>query len=141
MEYIGDDEMNAPTLNTVSLQRSQAKRLLDRVIQNIEVMLTHNRIHADLSAFNILYWEDEIRLIDFPQAIHPDENPNAFRIFERDVTRICEYFARQGVRRDAQGLARDLWRATRRRTTPDIDPLYLDPDDPQDRSSWERRGE
>ncbi len=54
-------------------------------------MLANNVVHGDLSAYNILYWQGDIRIIDFPQAVNPYKNPNAYRIFERDVERICQY--------------------------------------------------
>ncbi|NIT56687.1 MAG: serine protein kinase RIO, partial [Aliifodinibius sp.] len=76
----------------VDLERDEAQLLFDRVIHNVELMLKHNRVHADLSAYNILYWEGEIILIDFPQAISPVNNQSAYLIFKRDMLRICEYF-------------------------------------------------
>ncbi|MBE0699645.1 MAG: hypothetical protein IH586_22195, partial [Anaerolineaceae bacterium] len=60
MTYFGDDVMGAPTLNDVDLSTGEARVLYERVIHNIDLMLTHGRIHADLSAFNILYWDGEI---------------------------------------------------------------------------------
>ena len=109
MEYIGSPDMAAPTLNTVRLPKGDAARLFRRTIENIERMLAHNRVHGDLSAYNILYWEGQITLIDFPQAISPRENLKAFEIFERDVVRICEYFQRQGIGSRPRSLARALW--------------------------------
>jgi RIO kinase 1 len=69
MDFIGNAEMAAPTLNTVDLDQIEARLLFERVVHNIEILLTNELVHADLSAFNILYWEGEIMLIDFPQAI------------------------------------------------------------------------
>ena len=60
MAYIGGDEIPAPTLNSVSLKAREARRLFERVLENIEKMLTKACIHADLSAYNILYWEGQI---------------------------------------------------------------------------------
>lgn len=110
MTYVGGELMAAPTLNEVTLPPGLAHRLFDRVIFNIELMLANNRIHADLSAYNILFWEDEITIIDFPQAINPYENPNSWQIFNRDVLRICQYFQSQKVEVDPARLAKDLWR-------------------------------
>jgi len=109
MAFIGDEQIAAPTLNGVRLARDQAQTLFDRVLQNIHIMLSHHRVHGDLSAFNILYCEGSITLIDFPQAINPDRNPNAYPIFKRDVLRICEYFQKQGVESDPGKLAEDIW--------------------------------
>ena len=72
-------------------------------------MLSLDMIHGDLSAYNILYWDGEITLIDFPQVVNVRTNPQAETIFRRDVRRVCEYFSRMGVPCDADDLADDLW--------------------------------
>ena len=66
-------------------------------------------IHGDLSAYNILYWEGAITLIDFPQDRQPQQPAVARDPARRDVTRLCEYFQRQGVSSDPARLADDLW--------------------------------
>jgi RIO kinase 1 len=109
MEYVGDQKVNAPTLNQVSLEDREASILFDRLMHNVELMLAHDRIHADLSAFNVLYWNGEIKIIDFPQAVDPYVNPEAFPLFSRDVQRSCQYFARYGIGADAGKITRDLW--------------------------------
>jgi RIO kinase 1 len=109
MEFIGDLGMSAPALSEVSLEHSEAKTLFERVLHNLDIMLKHERIHGDLSAYNILYWDGGITLIDFPQVISPKVNRHAFAIFERDVKRICDYFIQQGVKSDPKSLALELW--------------------------------
>ena len=139
MDYIGDEIVAAPTLNSISLDTAEARILFERVVFNIELCLKAGRIHADLSAYNILYWDGAITLIDFPQAIHPDENRNAYRIFQRDVLRVCEYFNSQGVRSDPSALAKKLWLSQGRRIVSEIDPHYLDPEKEEDRRVWEKQ--
>jgi RIO kinase 1 len=78
-------------------------------MRNVGLMLAQGLIHGDLSAYNVLYWEGDIRIIDFPQAVSPSENPEAYAIFERDVTRLCQYFARQGIPAEPRAIAADLW--------------------------------
>jgi RIO kinase 1 len=136
MSYIGDEEVPASTLNGVSLGRKEAQRLFERVLHNIEGMLAHRRIHADLSAYNILYWDGEITLIDFPQAIEPEANRNAYRIFERDVIRVCDYFSRQGVKANPPQLAAGLWKAHHYHQIPDVHPGLLNPEDEKDQAYW-----
>jgi RIO kinase 1 len=126
MSFIGDAGQAAPTLNEVNLSHAEAARLFDRVVFNLELMLSMDRIHADLSAYNILYWEEDIMMIDFPQAIHPHQNPNAWPIFQRDVARVCQYFQRQGVDYNADQLARDLWKKYKLEFSPDIDSHFSD---------------
>jgi RIO kinase 1 len=139
MDYIGDFGSAAPTLNSVSLDQDEVKPLYDRVIHDIDLLLTHQRIHGDLSAYNILYWDGDITLIDFPQVVQPESNPEAWGIFLRDVTRICQYFASQGLRRDARRLAADLWTAHGHRIVREVHPRDLDPEKNEDRRLWEKQ--
>jgi RIO kinase 1 len=126
MDYIGDLGSAAPTLNTVTLDPDEVEPLFERLVRNVDLLLTHRRIHGDLSAYNILYWEGDITLIDFPQVVQPESNPAAWTIFLRDITRVCQYFAAQGLRRDARKLAADLWTSHGYRVTREVDPRNLD---------------
>ena len=109
MTYYGDQTLAAPTLIEVSLGRTEAARLFGEVLRNIELMLRRGLIHGDLSAYNILYWEGRIVLIDFPQITDSFTNRHAREILQRDIERVCEYFGRQGVRSDSQALLHELW--------------------------------
>lgn len=109
MEYIGDRNRPAPPLYSVTLDAPEAKRLLREMIANVELMIAHNMIHGDLSAYNILYWEGEATIIDFPQVSLATKNNNAWHILRRDVQRLCDYFASQGAPTDAEAIARRLW--------------------------------
>jgi RIO kinase 1 len=109
MSYYGDATTAAPTLNGVRLDTREAQRLFEEVRRTIELMLAQGLIHGDLSAYNILYWEGRITLIDFPQITYAAGNRNARTIFERDVRRVCAYFLAQGVDVQPDQLAADLW--------------------------------
>lgn len=139
MAYIGGPDMAAPTLNTIDLPQEEAQGLFTRVLKNVDLMLSVERVHGDLSAYNILYWEGELTIIDFPQAISPNSNRNAFMIFERDIIRVCEYFAFQGVKADARRIAASLWTAHHHRLAPSgVDLSLLDPEDKDDFAYWEK---
>lgn len=109
MQYFGDEYSPAPTLIEAEIPREDALSLFDSLMRNVELMLSHDRIHGDLSAYNVLYWEGEAILIDFPQVIDAYGNPNAFRFLLRDVERLCQYFVRYGVRADPLRIARGMW--------------------------------
>ena len=109
MEYLGGPVLPAPLLEEVTLMPKEAQPLFERLLYNVELMLTHHLVHADLSAYNVLYWEGAVTIIDFPQVVDARTNPNAFALLKRDVQRVCDYFAGYGVEADAQGLAGDLW--------------------------------
>jgi RIO kinase 1 len=136
MDYIGDLDGCAPTLSEVTLARAEARDLFDRVLFNLDVLLSKERIHGDLSAYNILYWEGALTLIDFPQVVSPRINRNAYAIFQRDVTRVCEYFNKQGLKLNPRSLAADLWKKHGYRPGPEIDPSLLDAEDERDRALW-----
>ncbi len=136
MDFIGDEWGAAPTLNSVELDTSEARMMFDRIIFNVEILLANGRVHADLSAYNVLYWEGDIVLIDFPQAISPHENRSAFIIFERDMRRICEYFIGQGLNINYQELAQKLWQTYKYRQIPEFSLDNFDEESEADREYW-----
>jgi RIO kinase 1 len=109
MEYLGEAGRPAQALHHVALRAEEARPLFDQLIHNIDLMLSVDCVHADLSAHNILYWDGAVKIIDFPQAVDPYTNPEAYPLFARDVLRVCQYFAHYGITTDPARLARDLW--------------------------------
>ena len=109
MEYIGSLGEPAPRLRDVTLTRAEAQPLFARILRNIELFLACDRIHGDLSAYNILYWRGVAVIIDFAQAVDPRYSFDLYELLVRDVERVCQYFARYGVAADAQEIASDLW--------------------------------
>lgn len=109
MAYIGDEWLAAPALSDVSLERNEASDLFDSVMHNVRLMLENHYVHGDLSAFNILYWDGKIWIIDFPQVVDARINPNARMLLGRDIKRVCDYFARFGIRSDPERITRELW--------------------------------
>jgi RIO kinase 1 len=109
MSYLGDEQAAAPKLIDTELERSHAAHIADRLLWNIEVMLHFDRVHGDLSPFNILYWNGVATIIDFPQAIDPRLNPAGFVLLSRDVDNICKWAGRSGVHRNAHAISQALW--------------------------------
>ena len=109
MEYVGDTDAPAAPLAAVRLEPDEALVLFQRLMGNIELALANDRIHGDLSPFNVLYHDREVRIIDFPQAVDPRFNDAALSLLDRDVDNICRYFERFGVRADAYAISRGMW--------------------------------
>jgi RIO kinase 1 len=109
MEYVGDEKFPAPALSQIRLNARAAHSLFERLMNNVELLLAHDRVHGDLSAYNVLYWEGHAKIIDLPQAVNPYVNAKAFTLFTRDVERLCDYFARYGIRANALQITRELW--------------------------------
>ncbi len=109
MEFIGDEGGPAPLLQKVRLEPEQAERLFKEIVADIERMLQEHVIHGDLSAYNILYWDDAAVIIDLAQAVDPRHSLDVFELLERDIDRVYRYFARYGVTADPAKLAADMW--------------------------------
>jgi RIO kinase 1 len=109
MEFIGDEEAPAPLLADADVSPSEAAELFQFLLDEIERILACDRIHADLSPFNVLYWEGRARVIDVPQAVDARFNPNAVSLLDRDVERICQWAARHGIPSEAWRISRDMW--------------------------------
>jgi RIO kinase 1 len=109
MEYVGDERAPAPVLASVRLDRDEAERVFALLIRNVEKMLACDRVHGDLSAYNVLYHNGDLRIIDFPQAVDARFNSNARSLLERDIDNLCRHFERLGVRAEGYRIARELW--------------------------------
>jgi RIO kinase 1 len=109
MEYVGDDGGPAPALANVRLDRQDAHEVWQSLLRNVELMLRADRVHGDLSAFNVLYQQRRPVIIDFPQAVDARFNTSALELLERDIDRLASYFERYGIIVDAWRTARDLW--------------------------------
>lgn len=108
MEHLGDPEGSAPQLKDLRPDPAEAHELFAQTMREIERMLFHNVVHADLSPFNLLVWEGRIRVIDLPQAVDPRFNPNAWDLLARDLRNVCTWFSGYGVDADPGSIAADL---------------------------------
>jgi RIO kinase 1 len=97
MAFIGDADQAAPRLSDVDLDVVTARHVWRELQRDIRRMLDAERVHGDLSAFNILWWHDRPVIIDFSQAVEAVTHPAARELLRRDVERTATYFRRQGV--------------------------------------------
>ncbi len=109
MEYIGDENHAAPRLAQTELASGEARPLFERIMNNVALWLDLDRIHGDLSPYNILYWSGAITIIDFPQAIDSRFNQNARDLLQRDIANVCRYFERYGISGDPDRIATRMW--------------------------------
>lgn len=109
MEFLGDDEGPAPKLKHVKLERDVAHEVFQTLMGEVTLWLANDRIHGDLSPFNILYWNGKPTIIDFPQAVNPWDNPDSRFLLERDLRNVITWFEPYGVRADPVRIADDLW--------------------------------
>jgi RIO kinase 1 len=138
MDYLGDETLPAPLLNEVTLKPSEVSLLFECLLRNLHLLLASGLVHGDLSAYNILYWKGDLTLIDFPQVVPVQGNRSAYAIFERDISRLCEYFIDQGLTLQPRHLAAQLWTEHGYPLKPEVHPRLLDADDPRDRQLWKK---
>ncbi|HEV7821726.1 MAG TPA: RIO1 family regulatory kinase/ATPase [Burkholderiales bacterium] len=109
IEFVGQGSRPAPQLRDVRLSPAEAERLLEQALRNIEIMLSCNVVHGDLSAYNMLYAAGQLRVIDLPQAVDARTNRHAKSLLVRDVANVCRYFAAQGADATPGTFAEELW--------------------------------
>jgi RIO kinase 1 len=108
LEYIGDESQAAPTLGHARLTKSELAAAADQLVDGLRVLMEVGIVHADLSAFNLLWWEGRLQFIDFPQAVDLALNPHGLEFLHRDVANVTGWFARHGVSIDADKLYAEL---------------------------------
>ena len=110
MAFIGDADamVAAPKLAQAGLDGDALPSAWAQVERNLRALTAAGLVHADLSAYNLLWWDGRLVVIDLPQAVEFTTNPDAFELLHRDVTRIADWFTRRGVPVDAERLYGEL---------------------------------
>ena len=105
MRYLGN-EVKAPLLKDLDLD--DPEEVAEQAIGLVRKLLDAYIVHGDLSEYNLLFWENRLFVIDFPQAIDFSSRMDRHvRIEEakplllRDLGNLENYFARYGVDLDA----------------------------------------
>ena len=108
MEYIGDRNGAALHLARARLDADQLRSAYDQLVDGLFVMTSAGWVHGDLSAFNLLWWRDELWFIDLPQAMELAANPQGLNFLHRDVLNVCTWFAHRGLDVDGEALFAEL---------------------------------
>ncbi len=108
LEYIGGRDGAAPQLARARLDAAQLRSAWDQLVEALHGMTAEGFVHADLSAFNLLWWEGRLVVIDLPQAVDLAANPQGLDFLHRDVLNVCDWFSRRGVDADAEALFSEL---------------------------------
>lgn len=98
MEFIGN-ENPAPRLKNKAPKNK--KVFFNEIINNMKRLHKSGFVHSDLSAFNILNFEERPVLIDFSQCT-PMENPNAGEYLQRDIKNVVNFFKKIGLKIDEE---------------------------------------
>jgi RIO kinase 1 len=110
MEFIGDhDEMvAAPKLSQAKLGADALASAWTQLADSLRALTAAGLVHADLSTYNLLWWDGRLVMIDLPQAVEFTTNPDAFELLYRDVSNVAEWFTRRGRAVDVEALYAEL---------------------------------
>jgi RIO kinase 1 len=93
MSFIGDNGILARKL--IDVRPDNPKELYKMVLENLEKLANVGLIHGDLSAYNILLWEEPY-FIDFSHGTTL-KNQNALELLKRDIKNINSYFSKLDI--------------------------------------------
>jgi RIO kinase 1 len=108
MEFIGDESMAAPKLSQAKLSAGALREAWAQLADNLRALTTAGLVHADLSAYNLLWWQGRLVIIDLPQAVEFTTNADAFELLHRDIANVADWFGRRGVAIDREGFYAEL---------------------------------
>ncbi len=110
MEFIGDAATlaSAPKLAEARLGADGLVAAWEQLLDNLRALTLAGLVHADLSAYNLLWWDGRLVMIDLPQAVEFTTNPDAFELLRRDVQNVADWFERRNLSVDVEAVYADL---------------------------------
>jgi RIO kinase 1 len=108
MTFVGDEAQAAPPLAKARLSGAEVASAWEQLVANLRALTAAGLVHADLSAYNLLWWQGRLVVIDLPQAVEFTTNTDAFELLRRDVANVSAWIGRRGVSVDLEGLHADL---------------------------------
>jgi RIO kinase 1 len=100
LEYLGDEAGAARG----SPRRPRPPALVsawEQLLIALQIVVEAGWVHADLSAYNLLWWRDQVWLIDVPQAVDLHRSTIGYELLHRDLQNVSRWFTAHGVPVDA----------------------------------------
>lgn len=100
MEFIGSEGQPAPMLKQAVEDGAEEEisLLYLKVVKLIRKLFVRCKlVHGDLSEFNMLFWKDQIVVIDVSQAMEHN-HPMALEFLRRDIVNMNNFFKKNGVK-------------------------------------------
>ncbi len=96
MTLIGNNQgLAAPRLKDAPLTADQIPELYRQLVKIVWKMWhSCHLVHADLSEYNVLYYDDLLYVIDVSQSVEHD-HPHAMEFLRKDVANVVEFFGRR----------------------------------------------
>ncbi|GGS02525.1 RIO1 family regulatory kinase/ATPase domain-containing protein [Deinococcus sedimenti] len=109
MRLIGTEDHVAPRLSDAHLTPEQARSAWNQSLDGMADLLRLGYAHGDYSTYNLLWWEDTVTIIDFPQ-LSTRQNPHFRDLLARDAQSLATSFRKHGIHADGPGVLRDVQR-------------------------------
>ena len=110
LEYVGDDLGAARRLAEARLDAATLESAWQQLTHALHAMVDAGWVHADLSAYNLLWWHDRVWVIDVPQAVELHRSAHGYDLLHRDLANVCRWFSSKGVVVDADVVFAQLLR-------------------------------
>jgi RIO kinase 1 len=104
MQYLGDEGGAAPRLTHAHVSRDVLEGLFEQLREEMRLIARAGIVHGDLSAYNLLFWDERLWVIDLPQAVPLLDNMMAMDLMHRDCVNVVTWFARKGLDADPEDL-------------------------------------
>jgi RIO kinase 1 len=108
MEYLGDRLGAAPRIVDARLSPDGLRDAWRQLVESLRLLTRAGVVHADMSVYNLLWWQERLVIIDFPQAVDVITNLDAMHLLDRDVANVATWFGRRGVPIDAGAVFAEL---------------------------------
>lgn len=97
MTFIGENQKAAPKLKDVPLSTADKQIAYEQCLEMMERLYkVCNLVHADLSAYNMLWHKGQVWFIDVSQSVEPN-HPHGLEFLLRDCTNVSMFFSNLGV--------------------------------------------
>lgn len=97
MSFIGENMVPAPKLKEAILSDAQLICAYEEMVEIMYKLYNEARlVHADMSEYNILWFDEQCWIIDVAQSVEPG-HPGALEFLMRDCDNISTFFTKRGV--------------------------------------------
>jgi len=97
MRFIGDNHNAAPKLKDARLSAAELSCAYEEIVAAMHKLYNEAKlVHADMSEYNILWFEGKCWFIDVAQSVEP-KHPSALEFLMRDCGNIVNFFERRGL--------------------------------------------
>ncbi len=107
MKFLGNEDA-APLLREVRLSEEEKISVYNQIIENVaKLFFKADLIHADLSEYNMIYWNEKVYFIDFGQGVLRN-HPKAKEFFENDVKNLTHFFRKLGLNKNLDQVFKEI---------------------------------